>query len=151
MIELLVAACHEVGKVGGSLSQERIVYYRLAYEEILVEGETANQKAPPIPGKRGKTPQSKGFNLLGRLRDYKDDVWRFATVPGVPFTNNLAEQAVRMSKVKQKIAGCFRTNNDIDTYCTIRSYLATMRKQKANIYQSLVLTFQGKTPQPKLD
>ena len=150
MIELLVGACHEVGKVGGPLSQERMVYYRLVYEEILVEGETANQKAPPIPGKRGKTPQSKGFNLLGRLRDYKDDVWRFATDPGVPFTNNLAEQAVRMSKVKQKIAGCFRTKNGIDTYCTIRSYLATMRKQKANIYQSLVLTFQGKTPQPKL-
>lgn len=150
MIELLVAACHEVTSVGGPLSKERLAHYHLAYEEILVEGEAANPQAPPTPGKKGKTPQSKGFNLLGRLRNYKHDVWRFATDPGVPFTNNWSEQAGRMSKVKQKIAGCFRTKKGIDTYCTIRSYLATMQKQKANLYQSLVLTFQGKTPQPKL-
>ena len=150
MIDLLVAACHEVGTVGGPLSANRITYYRSAYEEILVEGEEANPRAPPTPGKRGKTPQTKGFNLLGRLRTYKDDVWRFATDPSVPFTNNIAEQAARMSKVKQKIAGCFRTKKGIDSFCVIRSYIATMRKQEANIYQSLVLTFQGKTPQPKL-
>jgi transposase len=45
--------------------------------------------------------------LLGRLRDYRDDVWRFMTQPNVPSTNNLAEQTVRMPKVKQKVSGCF--------------------------------------------
>ena len=65
LIELLVLACHEVGTVGGPLPADRITYYRSAYEEILLEGETANPRAPPIPGKRGKTRQSKGFN--GRI------------------------------------------------------------------------------------
>jgi hypothetical protein len=79
-----------------------------------------------------------------------DDVWRFATDPGVPFTNNLAEQAVRMPKVKQKISGCFRTPEGADTFCVIRSYLATMHKQGANLFESLIQTFQGAAPQPRL-
>ena len=149
MITLLVAACHEVGTVAGSLPADRIAYYQSAYEQILTEGEAANPRAPPIPGKKGKTAQSKGFNLLSRLRTYKDDVWRFATDPTVPFTNNVAEQAARMNKVKQKIAGCFRTKKGIDNYCINRSYMATMHKQGANVYESIVLVFMGKTPQPK--
>ncbi len=49
--------------------------------------------------------------------------------PGVPFTNNLGEQAVRMPKVKQKVAGGFRTPGGLDAFCTIRAYLATLHKQ----------------------
>ncbi|NMQ07962.1 IS66 family transposase, partial [Candidatus Accumulibacter phosphatis] len=81
---------------------------------------------------------------------YTDDVWRFATDPGVPFTNNLAEQAVRMSKVKQKVSGGFRTKKGADAYCIIHSYLATMHKQGANLFHALILTFQGQPPQPRL-
>ena len=107
--------------------------------------------APPAPksGNRGRTRQSKATNLLLRLRLHADDVWRFASDHNVPFTNNLAEQAVRMPKVKQKISGGFRTKNGADTFCTIRSYLATMHKQGANIFHALTLTFQGQPPQPR--
>ena len=35
--------------------------------------------------------------------------YRFVGHCKVPFTDNTAEPAVRMRKVKQKIAGCFRT------------------------------------------
>jgi hypothetical protein len=54
------------------------------------------------------------------------------TDAGVPFTNNLGEQAVRMPKVKQKISGGFRTPGGLETFCTIRSYLATLHKQGMN-------------------
>jgi len=101
-------------------------------------------------GKRGRTRQSKATNLLWRLRTYAEDVWRFASDPNVPFSNNLAEQAVRMPKVKQKISGGFRTRNGADTFCTIRSYLATLHKQGHNLFHALTLTFQGQPPQPRL-
>ena len=94
-------------------------------------------------GKRGRPKQSKATNLIGRLRDYSDDVWRFMTQANVPFTNNLAEQTVRMPKVKQKVSGCFRTMQGAQTYCVIRSYCATLLKQGANIFEALVATFKG--------
>ena len=54
--------------------------------------------------------------MIGRRRDYSDDVWRFLTQPKVPFTNNLLVQAVHMSKVKQKVLGCFRTLRGTQTF-----------------------------------
>jgi transposase len=124
-------------------------HLRYVYEEILSQAELANPRASPC-GKRGRTKQSKATNLIGRLRQHADDVWRFMTEPGVPFTNNVAEQAVRMPKVKQKISGCFRTLQGAETFCVIRSYLATMHKQGANLFESLVQTFQDAPPQPRL-
>src|SRR5918996_6520200 len=105
----------------------------------------------PLPsGKRGRTRQSKAVNLLHRLRTYADDVLRFMTDLGVPFTNNLAEQAVRMPKVKQKVSGCFRPKEGAEAFGIIRSYLDTLRKQGANLFHVLSQTFQGNVPQPRL-
>lgn len=149
LIDLLVTACHEVAAAGAPLSVARITHYRAAYAQILAVGEAANPRAPPS-GKRGRTKQSKALNLIDRLRTHADDVWRFMTDHGVPFSNNLGEQAVRMPKVKQKVSGGFRTPAGLDTFCTIRSYLATLHKQGANLFHALTLTFQGSPPQPRL-
>jgi len=54
-----------------------------------------------------------------------------------------------MPKVKQKISGGFRTTAGLETFCTIRSYLATLHKQGDNLFHALTLTFQGNTPQPR--
>ncbi len=50
----------------------------------------------------------------------------------VPFTNNRAERDLRMSKVKQKASGCFRTRKYAEAYCRISSYLQTMANQGYN-------------------
>ena len=47
-----------------------------------------------------------------------------------------------------KVSGCFRTLSGAQTYCVIRSYCATMQKQGANVFESLVSAFKGATPQP---
>jgi len=117
------------------------------YGAILAHAQTEHPRVAST-GKRGRPGQSKATNLIGRLLDYSDDVWRFMTQGHVPFTNNLAEQAVRMPKVKQKVSGCFRTLQGVKTYCVIRSYCATLHKQGANVFDSLVAAFKGATPQP---
>jgi transposase len=82
---------------------------RAQYAQYLEQGKVENPLQAEN-GKRGKTKQTKARNLLDRLELFAGDVWRFAVEPNVDFTNNLAEQAVRMPKVKQKISGCFRTD-----------------------------------------
>jgi transposase len=156
MIELLTYANHQDNlncadaktlNYDSQKYQSEVRDLRDLYEAILAQAQTDNPIALST-GKRGRTKQSKATNLIGRLRDYSDDVWRFMTQPNVPFTNNLAEQAVRMPKVKQKVSGCFRTPEGAATYCVIRSYCATMHKQGANIFESLVSAFNGAPPQP---
>lgn len=158
MIELLTYANHidNANCAQGQLPSYEAKQYqtevrdmRYLYDAILSQAQAQNPVAPSI-GKRGRPKQSKATNLIARLRDYSDDVWRFMTQPNVPFTNNLAEQTVRMPKVKQKVSGCFRTMQGAQAYCVIRSYCATMHKQGANVFESLVDTFKGAAPQPSI-
>ena len=156
MIELLTHANHldnlscahgQSPNYNSRKYQAEVRELRDLYEAILAQAEVDNPVVPST-GKRGRPKQSKATNLIGRLRDYTDDVWRFMTQPDVPFTNNLAEQTVRMPKVKQKVSGCFRTLPGAQTYCVIRSYCATMHKQGVNVFESLVAAFKGAVPQP---
>jgi len=57
--------------------------------------------------------------------------------PGLPFTNNQAEQDIRMIKVKQKISGGFRTSKGAENFCTIRGFISTNRKQNINVFSAI--------------
>ena len=70
--------------------------------------------------------KSDAHNLWERLKNYETAVLRFAKHPDVAFTNNRAERDLRMSKVKQKVSGCFRTRKYAQAYCRISSYLQSM-------------------------
>ena len=156
MIEVLTHASHldnlncadgQTPNYDGKKYQNEVRDLRDLYDAIVAQAQADNPIALST-GKRGRSKQSKATNLIGRLRDYSNVVWRFMAQANVPFTNNLAEQAVRMPKVKQKVSGCFRTPEGGKTYCVIRSYCATMHKQGANIFESLVAAFKGAPPQP---
>ncbi|MBA3532003.1 MAG: hypothetical protein H0T73_08805 [Ardenticatenales bacterium] len=42
-----------------------------------------------------------------------------------------------MIKLKQKISGTFRTHAGADTFCAIRSYISTVRKQGAHVIEAI--------------
>jgi len=78
---------------------------------------------PPRSGK-----QIPARNLALRLRDRKTEFLRFATDFSVAFSNNIAEQAVRMVKSKTRVSGGFRTLKGAQTFLAIRGYISTIRK-----------------------
>jgi transposase len=149
MQTLLVQANKEVGQTKEVLPNDRQQHYLAQWDVLLKRGLEFNPERTN-DSQRRNAKQSKTHNLLCRLSKYTDEVWRFMTEAGVPFTNNLAEQAIRMCKVKQKVSGCFRTMQGAQTFCTIRAYLATMKKQNANLLDCLRSVFAGNTIQPRL-
>jgi len=57
------------------------------------------------------------------------------TLQGTP--NNLAEQAARMMKLRQKISGGFRSEQGANDFAVIRSLIATAKKQGWNVLETL--------------
>jgi len=117
---------------------------RKRYRNLLTR---AAKELPPIPprqnGKRGRLAKSDAHNLWERLKRYEDAVLLFAKLPHVPFTNNRAERDLRMSKVKQKVSGCFRTFHYAQAYCRISSYLQTMAYRGYNPLVAIQLALSG--------
>jgi transposase len=114
------------------------------YELVLVLGYQANPAAaPPKKTHGGRTKQHPARNLLDRLSTYKWQVLAFLVDFTVPFSNNQAERDLRMVKVQQKVSGGFRTDQGITSFCRIRSYLSTLRKQGAPLLAALEHTLAG--------
>jgi len=120
------------------------------YDALLAEGARCHPRRAGPPGRRGRVKQTPAYNLIGRLRDHRQEVLRFVTDLRVPFDNNQAERDIRMPKLKQKVSGCFRSEEGAHAFATIRSYLSTLRKQSVDPYQALVMTFRGNPPMPRL-
>jgi transposase len=74
---------------------------------------------------------------LLRLQIRRNDVLRFLTDPRVPFTHNLAEQAARTMKLRQKISGGFRSEQGASEFAGNRSLIATAKKQGWNVLDTL--------------
>jgi len=126
------------------LTEKEYKNLKKRYRNILTRGE---KELPPIPpkqnGKRGKVAKSDAHNLWERLKKYESAALLFAKASHVPFTNNRAERDLRMSKVKQKVSGCFRTTKYAEAYCRISSYLQTMSNKGYNPLVAIQMAFSG--------
>lgn len=147
MHDFLVKLNKSTDKSGGSIKPSEFQKYQKKYRAILKSGEKECPLLEQISGQRGRTKQSKSRNLLSRLKDFESDVLRFAQDKEVPFTNNSGENDIRMTKVQQKVSGCFRSLEGAKIFCRIRSFMLTCQKQGYNPFTSLEDLFQGKNPE----
>lgn len=145
MKALLLETCKNVSRRKKKKLSERL-YANLQkrYRNIITRGESELPAIPNKPnGRRGKIAKSDAHNLWERLKEYESSVLLFAKKSEVSFTNNRAERDLRMSKVKQKVSGCFRKELSAKAYCRISSYLQTMANKGYNPLIAIQMAFAG--------
>lgn len=146
MKRLLQQTCARVStRKRKKLNRREYANLQKRYRNILTRGE---KELPPIPpkqnGKRGRIAKSDAHNLWERLKEHETAVLLFAKESYVAFTNNRAERDLRMSKVKQKVSGCFRNREYAEAYCRISSYLQTMANHGYNPLVAIQMALSGK-------
>lgn len=145
MGELLRAAnkATKACESGRGLSADAITKFTSTYGEIVCRGyiETGGLR----PDER-----TVARNLWERFILREHQVFEFVRNPKVSFDNNLAERDIRMTKVKQKISGGFRSQLGAEYFARIRGYISTSRKHGLNILDALQNVFIGNPFMPTL-
>lgn len=113
------------------------------YDRIMAVAKDQNPTPKKVPGKKGRIKKGTVLALIDRLIEHKGEVCQFIHDFNVPFTNNIAEQSIRMIKIKAKVSGCFRTLKGADTFMTIKSYLGTAKKHGINTHEAIKAALEG--------
>lgn len=146
----LVAEASQAGET--ELSVEQLQRIHQMYDAIVAFGLEENplpDEHPP-PVKRGRCKKTKARNLVERFDKQQEAILRFVHDFKVPFDNNLAERDIRMMKVQQKISGSFRSWEGAEQFCSLRTYISTIRKQGLNVWEALGSLFDDDVLMPQL-
>ena len=132
------------------LSGKRITYYKNRLKRILSEGLSLHPKIMKEDKTRGRQKQTKQHNFLSRLSKKVDDVLRFIIDVAVPFDNNQGERDIRMLKVQQKVSGTFRSYSGARSFCIIRGYISTIRKNKQSVFDAIRSAWSSEIVRPNV-
>lgn len=125
LIGLLLAA--NDSKKKGSEIDVRQLYDD--YDKIVKDGKKINKDDKDNPF------WEKEKRFLNDLITYKDAYLLYATRADVPFTNNTAEKAIRLEKIRCKVSGQFTNLDRAQDHAVIRSYLETGKRFGYNLFE----------------
>ena len=155
MTKLLLEAKTYSEETEYPLPLSKIQEFEKRYQQIIEEGYRENPLKP-------HEKNTDSVRLLNRLSKRQEEVLEFLYQVEVPSDNNLAERdrvpilserkvstfdGQRMTKTKQKISGCFRTEKGAHCFARIRGFISTCQKQGLNIIESIETILMGNTIQ----
>lgn len=126
-------------KAGGEtrFTEEELLRYEARYDAIVGQGEEQGKTT------KGKYAREEEQKLLRRLKKYRKSHLLFLHNFEVPFSDNMSERDLRKCKNRQKMAGGFRLMRGMEMYCSILSFIETVKRRKMNIYFSIISLFNG--------
>ncbi len=124
LLEARDTAAHWYETTGGPVPEPLRAQTAVAWDDLLAPVlDHYESLPPPARGRR------RGHNLARALWTHREACLHCLADPCVPFTNNRAEQALRMVKLQMKISGSFRTWAGAERFAHVRGLLETARKQ----------------------
>ena len=132
------------------LKTEQIEEAEQQYDLLIHLGKEQNPLPVKQAGKRGQTKKSKTLNMVIRFDEHRKSVLGFMYDFLIPFDNNQAEQDIRMTKVKLKVSGCFRSMEGAEAFALIRSYISTIRKQGKDLIKAILSAVNGNPLMPEM-
>ncbi|MBK8988175.1 MAG: IS66 family transposase [Chloroflexi bacterium] len=145
----LVAEAYQAGET--ELSVEQLQRIHQVYDTIVAFGLEKTRYPMNIrPCQTRRRKKTKARNLVERFDKQQEAILRFVHDFKVPFDNNLAERDIRMMKVQQKISGSFRSWEGAEQFCSLRTYISTIRKQGLNVWEALGSLFDDDVLMPQL-
>ena len=153
MKKLLIEIKKEVDlnwNTANALTSDKIEAFEKRYTKLLKDGFDEDYIANSELYDEKKVKRSTSLNLLNRLSAYKEQILTFMYDFNIPFDNNLAERDLRMTKVKQKISGTFRSLEGANSFTRIRGYVSTVRKNGLNTLDCIRSIFTSNPVDPTL-
>jgi transposase len=117
---------HRRWKAGSGPEKDREAAW-LRHEQARLEGVPLDEK--------------KALTLQGRIRRYSREWLTFLDHPGIPPTNNLAEQAIRFLVVMRKLTFGSRTRSGARRTGVMMTVVQTAKRQGRNVIRFLVALF----------
>lgn len=125
-----------------SLGEERTKEIEKEYLAILDEWEEEyNQAIKKF--KRISKPYKDEYNLMKRLREYKEKHLKFITDFKVPFSNNEAERNLRKIKMKVNVSKRFGELENARNFAIIKTIIETAKKQGKDILATFKEILEG--------
>lgn len=83
------------------------------------------------------------YALAVWLRDYAEQVWHFTTHLEVGWSSNAAERGVKPAKRHQAVSGYWQTDQTLNRWCLIQSYLTSARNHGLTVLDAITRALAG--------
>jgi transposase len=90
-----------------------------------------------------------GYTLATWLKTHAEQVWHFTKHLNVDWTSNAAERGVKPAKRHQAVSGYWQTDQTLNRWCLIQSYLTTTRNHGLTVLDAITRAHAGNPWLPK--